>query len=384
MQRYLVIDAACSLCAELARSTCNETKNWIDGVVSLRAQKTRDLLSAGGRADLWQPALIEVENKETRVYAGFGLRWRLLLNLGPRRTWRLVHTLVGGILKAPRMEEKGREVAHGESRRRFVSVLAKTATAMSVLTGLGFSNKALAHGGSSSTSVDSPFAGWLAQLRFGKATKLTPGELQGLWTEFRSSASMRKLLESTHLHGYPDIPCVQQAVSEITPPANVQAMRHAVDNGRTLLDVIGVQQGSLTLVYYSLKAPGALEPIKTRLLLLTLVNSTESRARVRVLGRIEDGTPTFFVPASANLEECDLGACQQEHGMCFQCQCTDYDWDWLCIATWCSSCAYVCIPDPANPWCLFCFFVSCPLYIAQCGNVCLAEGCAYSAGLCGQ
>jgi hypothetical protein len=381
MQRYLVIDANCSLCTELARSTCNETKNWIDGVVSLRDSKTRQMLSAGGHPDLWQPALIETENNKTRVYAGLRLRWQLLLNLGPRRTWRLGRTLASAIVKAPGLEKQRQEVAHGESRRRFVGALAKAATMLGVLTGLGFPKKAFAlPGRSGSYSPDHPFAGWLAQLQPGKATEATPHELQGLWAEYRSSSSMRTLLASAHLHADSDVASVRRAVSEVTPPTDFKAVRHAVEDGRTL-DAIGLQRGSLMLLYYSLKAPGTLAPTKTRLLLLTVVDGKESRRRVRVLAKIEDGTPTLLIPASANVESCSLEACQQAHGPCFMCMCTDWDYDWNCILANCTACLWLCATG-AEGFCALCLFTTCPWLASTCDNVCVAEGCGYSAGLC--
>jgi hypothetical protein len=382
MQRYLVIDTKCSLCIELARATCNETKEWIDGVFSLRDSTAREMLSAGGHADLWQPALVEIESHKTRVYAGLRLRWRLLLALGPARTWRLGRSLAGEIMKAPTMKEEPsglREVAHAKSRRRFVAALGSAVTMLSVLTGLGFPRKAFARAGSSRRS-DNPFGGWLAQLHVGESTPVTPHELPGLWAEYQSSGSMRTLLASTHLQAYSDIASVRQAVREVTHPADFRAVRHAVEDGRTL-NAIGLQRGSLMLFYYSLKAPGTLEPTRTRLLLLKVVDATESRLRVRVLAKIEDGTPTFLVPGSvpgsANSEGCDTNACQEEHeSACWACMCTDWDIDWSCLGLCCSACAPYCFPFTG--WCVICLGITCPWCSAEwCDNVCVTEECVH-------
>ncbi len=88
MARDLLYDAGCSLCAALAR----EVEALSEGrlrVQSLREPEVQALLDRVRPGWRWEPMLLEEEGKRVRVYAGLGMRMRLIRVLGPARAWRV-------------------------------------------------------------------------------------------------------------------------------------------------------------------------------------------------------------------------------------------------------------------------------------------------------
>ena len=88
MERYLLFDSGCSLCASLA----HKVERAADGKLtarSLRDPDVRSILDDVKPGWHWEPMLLEVDGDRRRVYAGIGMRAWLVRVLGPRRALRL-------------------------------------------------------------------------------------------------------------------------------------------------------------------------------------------------------------------------------------------------------------------------------------------------------
>ena len=88
MERYLLFDSGCSLCSSIAR----QVEEAADGQLtprSLRDHEVRSILDEVKSGWRWEPMLLEVDGDRRRVYAGIGMRARLVRVLGPRRALKL-------------------------------------------------------------------------------------------------------------------------------------------------------------------------------------------------------------------------------------------------------------------------------------------------------
>ena len=88
MERYLLFDSGCSLCTSMA----HQVEDASDGKLtarSLRGPEVQAVLDEVRPGWRWESMLLEVDGERRRVYAGVGMRLRLVQVLGPRRVWRL-------------------------------------------------------------------------------------------------------------------------------------------------------------------------------------------------------------------------------------------------------------------------------------------------------
>lgn len=110
-ERYLLFDAGCLTCSKLARNIEHTTDGWIIAR-SLREPAVQTLLDGARPGWHWEPALLEVDGEHARAYTGAALRVKLLLGVGPRRTWRVAQLIrrAGVPLLRPA------QVAEGETR----------------------------------------------------------------------------------------------------------------------------------------------------------------------------------------------------------------------------------------------------------------------------
>ncbi|RMH43801.1 MAG: hypothetical protein D6694_06625 [Gammaproteobacteria bacterium] len=100
MERYLLFDSGCSLCTSLAR----QVEEAADGkltVRSLRDPEVRSILDEVKPGWRWEPMLLEMDGDRRRVYAGIGLRARLVRVLGPRRAVRLAQIVQSATVFQP-------------------------------------------------------------------------------------------------------------------------------------------------------------------------------------------------------------------------------------------------------------------------------------------
>ncbi len=109
--RYLLFDSACTTCSKLARAIEQETGGWLTAR-SLREGAMQTLLEGARPGWRWEPTLLEVDGAHARAYTGAALRVKLLLGVGPRRTWRVAQLIqrAGVPLLRPA------QVAEGETR----------------------------------------------------------------------------------------------------------------------------------------------------------------------------------------------------------------------------------------------------------------------------
>lgn len=92
-QRYLLFDALCSACIELASSIAEATGNKLE-TLSLYDEKAKALLLSV-YPDGWEhvPYLVVVRGQRVQAWSGFQAALRLGLLMGPRnaiRIWKLV------------------------------------------------------------------------------------------------------------------------------------------------------------------------------------------------------------------------------------------------------------------------------------------------------
>ncbi len=88
MERYLLSDSGCSLCTSMA----HQVEDASDGKLtarSLRDPEVRAVLDEVRPGWRWEPMLLEVDGERRRVYAGVGLRLRLVQVLGLWRAFTL-------------------------------------------------------------------------------------------------------------------------------------------------------------------------------------------------------------------------------------------------------------------------------------------------------
>lgn len=88
MERFLLFDAGCVLCSQLAHSIERESNGWLS-VHSLREPAMQSLLDRANVPQQWKPTLIEVDGKDIRVFTGLRLELQLLIGLGPQKAWRI-------------------------------------------------------------------------------------------------------------------------------------------------------------------------------------------------------------------------------------------------------------------------------------------------------
>lgn len=89
MERYLVYDAGCSACSDLAQSIQDTAGNKLR-TINIRDGQARVLLDRAYPSG-WRfaPYLVTVRGGETRAWSGSGMALRLGLVLGPRKAWRI-------------------------------------------------------------------------------------------------------------------------------------------------------------------------------------------------------------------------------------------------------------------------------------------------------
>lgn len=92
MERYLLFDSGCSLCTSLARQV-EEVADSRLVARSLRDPDVRLILDEAKPGWSWEPMLLEVDGERRRVYAGIGMRARLVRVFGPWWALRLARII---------------------------------------------------------------------------------------------------------------------------------------------------------------------------------------------------------------------------------------------------------------------------------------------------
>ena len=87
-KRYLLFDAGCSECTEIAQAVEQETEGWLTAL-SLREKNTQELLSKARPGWRWEPTLLEVDGDKISAFTGLPLKLRMLVGLGPLQAARV-------------------------------------------------------------------------------------------------------------------------------------------------------------------------------------------------------------------------------------------------------------------------------------------------------
>lgn len=122
MERYLLFDAGCSICTNVAATIERESGGWLTAK-SLNDPTARAWREETGQADSWEPALIEVTTERTQAFTGFALRRRLVGGLGPRRAWKVLRLVAEFGMES----DSGEGVTRRVILRRGVAVIAAAA-----------------------------------------------------------------------------------------------------------------------------------------------------------------------------------------------------------------------------------------------------------------
>ncbi|MEW6233180.1 MAG: hypothetical protein AB1566_12815 [Chloroflexota bacterium] len=88
MNRFLLFDAGCATCTELARAIEREAAGWLTAQ-SLREPAVPALLDRARPGWRWEPMFLEVDGERVQSFTGAALVVRLPVGLGPHRVWRV-------------------------------------------------------------------------------------------------------------------------------------------------------------------------------------------------------------------------------------------------------------------------------------------------------
>lgn len=340
MERYLLFDASCAFCTQLARSMQEQSGGWIHDVRDLRHPDTRQLLESRGRQELWEPALVEVQDDQAHVFTGMRLRVHLLRGLGPSRAWHVWRLMTHGLSAAGERDPDRHDGALSEpGRRRFLARAGGVLAGVAVASGVG--SRSLAH----ATTRDGD---WLARLSLGGAKELSGDELAAAWSDFRSSEELRRMLSAGDLAGDAGVQRFKAALGSGVSrrPEEFLAVRHSVATGGELIAAV-FRTSDTVVANYRLRTE---DQSHSRILVL---RPHESDGTVRKLARMEDGT--LLVPSGASTAQ----ACNSQSdcpGQCVNCSCNN--WNTTCLANCCAPCAFAC-GTPAT--CIGCIVVWCPV-----------------------
>src|SRR5437667_881952 len=109
MQHYLLFDSGCLTCSKLAQAIEDESKGWLV-VRSLREPEMQELLTQARLGWSWEPTLVEVEEEQVRTYTGLALRTKMLMGLGPQKTWRVTQLVAQAGLQLDGVNAERRKV----------------------------------------------------------------------------------------------------------------------------------------------------------------------------------------------------------------------------------------------------------------------------------
>lgn len=257
MKRYLIFDASCSLCRKAAHTLLNAAGAWIDDALSIHDNRTKELLSAAGQPIPSGPAIVELKENGLRVSTGLMFRMRVLLAIGPARTFRLARVLAGDWAAAE--QPRSPSSAEGTAERRgFLRLMTNVVAGVSVVTGIGFAKPAKSAPAIGAGSHDYFTYPWMLELNFPERHYEVEGaELNAVWQEFIRTPNVARLLSSADFLAYKAAPAIQIALLTETLPelmvlgkadyvrtdrAKVKCTRRIVDDGRVvtiLATVIG-------------------------------------------------------------------------------------------------------------------------------------------------
>ncbi len=88
MQRYLLFDSACNLCAQIAEDVIRESEGRLEAR-SLREPAIREMLNKAQPNWQWEPMVVEIEAERVRVFTRARIGFYLAQKLGIRPAWRI-------------------------------------------------------------------------------------------------------------------------------------------------------------------------------------------------------------------------------------------------------------------------------------------------------
>ena len=123
MERYLLFDSGCNMCTKLAYDIEQEAGDWLVAH-SLRDLKIQALLKKIKPNWRWEPTLLEIDGEQTKIFTGYAMASKILMELGIRRAWHIAQLVNPTSIRA-----------HGTNleRRRFLKQSGALLTGLSLL-----------------------------------------------------------------------------------------------------------------------------------------------------------------------------------------------------------------------------------------------------------
>jgi len=88
MKRFLLFDSGCSVCNTLAQAIEEEANGWLQAA-SLHEPSMQHILNRVAPDWSWEPMLLEITTRKTRVFTGLSMRARLVKGLGLKRAYQI-------------------------------------------------------------------------------------------------------------------------------------------------------------------------------------------------------------------------------------------------------------------------------------------------------
>jgi hypothetical protein len=201
----------------------------------------------------------------------------------------------------------------------------------------------------------------LPQLLEAHENELADEELRSVWTGFRKSSHLLKLVSTPDFASYQEAGKIARMLDESQVPSGFRAVRHVVEDGGRL-DAVSLEVG--TLVFGSYDWGNDEASSNHQLNLFQIIDNK----RVRRIAEVKNGTLSI---TSANFAA-DIGQpCTQQWqcGICEQCRCTEMSEDiFEVMFNCCAACVFAC----SNP--ISC--MACSPYVQRIGGVDLERSVA--------
>ncbi|VAW37797.1 hypothetical protein MNBD_CHLOROFLEXI01-1109 [hydrothermal vent metagenome] len=114
MKRFLLFDSDCSVCNTLAQAIEEEANGWLQAA-SLHEPSMQHILSQTIPDWSWEPMLLEITTRKTRVFTGLSMRARLVKGVGLKRACRMAQLMYQTNMDKYHIDQGRRQFLHRSS-----------------------------------------------------------------------------------------------------------------------------------------------------------------------------------------------------------------------------------------------------------------------------